>query len=1031
MKMASKDKLPLCTKGMEWDSGTHVCTKTKCYCIPGYKGKHCEEDCSHKKSWGHQCETPCGHCKETCNRSNGKCEECDEYYVGEKCNVNADIEASVYLHNESAIWIKWKSENMTRDPIFVYENEKNATIFPTEKCIWRQYKCLLIKLSQNLTKSIIKISYEQDNIFYPVTKINCTTKKESEPPLNVYVLKKQTENTINASYIIKWTHPDVINTALEKYEIHFNVLDSAFNFQNFAMTFDYTEELHYEKEVSLPFATEFKISIRGLHLNRALNGERSLPPIIFKTETPKPKMVSTNFSIVDKHEVITLNLINVFKNSTILLVDLSKGKTTMNKYKQYFPEDYNIISNWTVSPNIGFKNGNNIQELNLTRPIDKESKDMIKCFLIINDEKHFLKKVFMPENKQITVNNNNNNNYVILTLCVFALLIILFGLIFIVCRDPRKVNAMVRKFKQKYSSADTDIEFIEYENLPKISYTIDVDRFKEFILESLGTDGIEHLYNGVPKRLNKMSVDQGNLNKTKNRYTNVLPYDSTRVILKYKKNDDDYINACYVDGYKCKKAYIATQGPKKNTIYDFLSMVLQENVKYIFMVVKTIENNKKKCEQYWSDSNEISFGDITVKTENTIAQTHYVTRELNITTQEKKVKVVQYQFTSWPDHSVIRNTFAFIPYIKKIVSIPQAEFPIVVHCSAGVGRTGSLILCDYAIRMAKKEKRINFSEILYRIRTQRMHLVDCKEQFQFCIFAVFEYLHHQDFSVAVNDKVLFDSKLNKHFNSKVTNKIMNHINELKWMDSIGSENEDVIMENECKNRVANIRPVLSRFYLQRYPVNNPNSDYINAIFVDCYEMEDRYIVTQQPLYNTQGDFWRLVDEAGVRFIVSLNTFETGANQIWPNENQILKPVDYLVVEPLKMGNFDYVDQIEVTLINRQKKTSTEIVIIQVHDWQPNMLYPKSDRGILSAWELVQHQSNIMVVCNDGCTASGVFLSFAVSTEQIKTESVYDVVSAIRIIRSSRPEFIVDVEQLSFVNNCISSYVKNSETYCNF
>ncbi|CAB3378407.1 Hypothetical predicted protein [Cloeon dipterum] len=173
-------------------------------------------------------------------------------------------------------------------------------------------------------------------------------------------------------------------------------------------------------------------------------------------------------------------------------------------------------------------------------------------------------------------------------------------------------------------------------------------------------------------------------NTKKNRYNNLAAYDSSRVKLHFLSGDEnsDYINANYVDEHERPKAYIASQGPMANTVDDFWRMVWQEQVTLIVMVTNLTEEDKVKCEKYWPDAcQESKFGLFFEKTKKLVQQLH---------------------FTNWPSHGVPLYPQSIAIFMEKITHRNELA-PILVHCSAGVGRTGTVILIDTCLRMKQFE----------------------------------------------------------------------------------------------------------------------------------------------------------------------------------------------------------------------------------------------------------------------------------------------------------------------------------------
>ncbi|XP_055632060.1 phosphatidylinositol phosphatase PTPRQ [Toxorhynchites rutilus septentrionalis] len=237
-------------------------------------------------------------------------------------------------------------------------------------------------------------------------------------------------------------------------------------------------------------------------------------------------------------------------------------------------------------------------------------------------------------------------------------------------------------------------------------------------------------------------------NERKNRYLGILPYDGNRVLLEVDDMIDDadedvndYINASFVDGYKYQREYIATQGPKKETSFDFWRMILQYEVESIVMLTQIVENEKIKCYQYFPRFNQqVSFRDIQVKCTQELNLTFYQKRLLMVTRGNLTKAVFHYHFLVWPDHGCPSSPTDLIKFIKIVRSERKnLALPVVVHCSAGVGRTGTFIALDVILQRIQQEKKINIYDIVKQLRRQRVKMVQTFEQYAFLYQSCLEY----------------------------------------------------------------------------------------------------------------------------------------------------------------------------------------------------------------------------------------------------------------------------------------------------
>ncbi|NXO49477.1 PTPRJ phosphatase, partial [Aramus guarauna] len=232
-------------------------------------------------------------------------------------------------------------------------------------------------------------------------------------------------------------------------------------------------------------------------------------------------------------------------------------------------------------------------------------------------------------------------------------------------------------------------------------------------------------------------------NRGKNRYNNVLPYDISRVKLSDQSSPtDDYINANYMPGYNSKKAFIAAQGPLPNTIEDFWRMIWEKNIYSIVMLTKCVEQARTKCEQYWPDNQSKSYGDIIVTQVLEIALPEWTIRDFTIeksnTTESHTVR--QFHFTSWPDHGVPETTDLLINFrhlVHEYSSQNPINSPTLVHCSAGVGRTGTFIAIDRLIQQIEMENTVDVYGVVYDLRMHRPLMVQTEVRLsvnQQCVF---------------------------------------------------------------------------------------------------------------------------------------------------------------------------------------------------------------------------------------------------------------------------------------------------------
>ncbi|XP_045165297.2 tyrosine-protein phosphatase non-receptor type 12-like isoform X1 [Mercenaria mercenaria] len=230
-------------------------------------------------------------------------------------------------------------------------------------------------------------------------------------------------------------------------------------------------------------------------------------------------------------------------------------------------------------------------------------------------------------------------------------------------------------------------------------------------------------------------------NIKKNRYKDILPFDKTRVVLDEIPGEDgsDYINANFIEDQYGARCYIASQGPVPNTVYDFWRMAIQYKVKVIAMACRLVEMGKRKCEQYWPDEvNETAeYKDVvvTLVSQEDLAD-HLTKRVLKASRPGySALTVTQFHYTGWPDHD-IPNDFDVIlemmAEMREIKSKDSEKAPMVIHCSAGCGRTGTICAIDFSwdlLKSGNMDDNFSLCDIVKYMRTQRQSMIQAPEQY--------------------------------------------------------------------------------------------------------------------------------------------------------------------------------------------------------------------------------------------------------------------------------------------------------------
>ncbi|XP_023030933.1 tyrosine-protein phosphatase 10D isoform X1 [Drosophila willistoni] len=238
-------------------------------------------------------------------------------------------------------------------------------------------------------------------------------------------------------------------------------------------------------------------------------------------------------------------------------------------------------------------------------------------------------------------------------------------------------------------------------------------------------------------------------NRPKNRFTNILPYDHSRFKLQPVDDDDgsDYINANYMPGHNSPREFIVTQGPLHSTREEFWRMCWESNSRAIVMLTRCFEKGREKCDQYWPiDRVPMFYGDIKVQL---ITDTHFLDWSISefMVSRNCESRIMRhFHFTTWPDFGVPEPPQSLVRFVRAFRDVIGTDMrPIIVHCSAGVGRSGTFIALDRILQHINKADDVDIFGIVFAMRKERVFMVQTEQQYvciHQCLLAVLEGKEH-------------------------------------------------------------------------------------------------------------------------------------------------------------------------------------------------------------------------------------------------------------------------------------------------
>ncbi|XP_071984675.1 receptor-type tyrosine-protein phosphatase F isoform X8 [Engystomops pustulosus] len=532
------------------------------------------------------------------------------------------------------------------------------------------------------------------------------------------------------------------------------------------------------------------------------------------------------------------------------------------------------------------------------------------------------------------------------------------------------------------------------------------------------------------------------VNKPKNRYANVIAYDHSRVILTSVDGvpGSDYINANYIDGYRKQNAYIATQGPLPETLSDFWRMVWEQRTSTIVMMTRLEEKSRVKCDQYWPSRGTETYGMIQVTLVDTVELATYTVRTFALYKNGscEKREIRQFQFMAWPDHGVPEYPTPILAFLRRVKACnPTDAGPMVVHCSAGVGRTGCFIDIDAMLERVKLEKSVDIYGHVTCMRSQRNYMVQTEDQYIFIHEALLEAVMCGNTEVPARSLYAHIQKLSQvPPGESVTSMEL----EFKLLANSKAHTSRFISANlpcnKFKNRLVNIMPYeISRVCLQ--PIRGvEGSDYINASFIDGYRQQKGYIATQGPLAETTEDFWRMLWEHNSTIVVMLTKLrEMGrekCHQYWPAERSAR--YQYFVVDPMAEYNMPQYILREFKVTDARDGQSRTIRQFQFTDW-PEQGVPKTGEGFIDfigqvhkTKEQFGQDGPITVHCSAGVGRTGVFITLSIVLERMRYEGVVDMFQTVKTLRTQRPAMVQTEDQYQLCYRAALEYLGSFDHY---
>ncbi|XP_053386433.1 receptor-type tyrosine-protein phosphatase kappa-like [Mercenaria mercenaria] len=521
-------------------------------------------------------------------------------------------------------------------------------------------------------------------------------------------------------------------------------------------------------------------------------------------------------------------------------------------------------------------------------------------------------------------------------------------------------------------------------------------------------------------------------NCAKNRYNGIYAYDATRVVLQSK----NYINANYIDGHKASPAYIASLGPTKSTMsdfQDFWEMIRQERTDKIVMLTNLEESKKMKCEQYWPEQGGAKkYGKYKVTSAAEKRFTEFTVREFTINAKSETRQVTQYHYTAWPDKSVPDGVATLLEFRDKVEQSQTTNVgPMVVHCSAGIGRTGTYIALDILIKEGKDDNYVDFFGCVMALRGQRAHMVQNLDQYIFLHPCVLYALtcYAEPLSLTSIPNIMTDEKILQQYQTFTDIQIPMDKDRRSVANSKSRKGIRSGADIPCDDH--------------RVPLTLAGHDYINAVYVNGYEKSNKFILAQTPLPNTVEDFVFMLYQEKCPCIVCLdeeNIKDKTVGYYLPHANKASKVGHFQVTCKTCNSTEDIVVR-ELTILRNGSQSSEELKIkhYQFRGWNNSEsapsrveLFLKMVKDVENERKAQKSEQPIVVHCLTGAERSGLFCVVSLLSEKLLFEKELSVLNTLCQVRTRRRSAFHDIEHYRFCYKCVKemSEISDSSTYYN-
>ncbi|KAK3787117.1 hypothetical protein RRG08_065088, partial [Elysia crispata] len=498
-------------------------------------------------------------------------------------------------------------------------------------------------------------------------------------------------------------------------------------------------------------------------------------------------------------------------------------------------------------------------------------------------------------------------------------------------------------------------------------------------------------------------------------------------------------------GYSTDELFIASQAPSDRSLNDFVRMIWEQRVDRVVMLTNLTEEGKKKCSMYWPVDSEENFGDVSVRLLTTHVFAEYTIRNLRLSKSSEPARnLIQFHFTAWPDKSVPASPWSLVDFHQRVMAVPGSG-PVLVHCSAGVGRTGTFIGLWNLLKEAETTGKMDFRSVLWKLRQDRMHTIQTAEQYAF--LHKIALVGHMTAGTTIKVKDMYPRLATLEACQEGAAPSVSYRQEfealletcdttaVQFRRSVEEPTESVyqnvssVTTIRSKDRLSNIVPNERYRAVLRAETQHDDS-YINAVFVPNLTKDGQDLLTQLPLPSTVTDFWRLVTQFNVGLVVAFDLDSMGSDDtigefLPKSDTEPFENERYVVESRQKIGN-SLVSEVTLTVHQKAVKILDRL---STRNKRPLTLLMCESKHLDPECALELHKkiksckpggkSRVVYMCRNGADHCGLMCVQSILLDRLEADQCLTVPLVVGGIKAIRPQVIPTYDQYK----CLYSVLK--------